>query len=86
MLHRYIQATSNLEVLEQAQQELSAVATAEGMEVYHILVDYWNKRRQPLIKIIGYFMPKLTGYCRTRKDQKKLLLLLVKLMPIVDNK
>lgn len=31
--------------------------------MYKILIDYWNKRRQPLNKLISYIMPKLGKYC-----------------------
>ena len=48
--------------------------------------DYWKKRRQPLIKPIGYIMPKLTKYCKKKSDRNKMILYLLKIMPIVDNK
>lgn len=54
--------------------------------MYKILIDYWNKRRQPLNKLISYIMPKLGKYCQNKQDRKKLLRYFIKIVAIMENK
>ena len=80
---RYLQAVIQLDCFREQEQAVLVSSDPAHVELYRLQLDYWEKRKLPLLKLIGYVVPKLPRYCSDPKTRKALLLELAKLLPAI---